>query len=66
MAKQSEGTPEKELIACLICDDEEIEIKRCKGGSARFTTYCAGCGCRTFLSEAAYRKLDERKLIYTF
>lgn len=65
MAKQSDEAPEKEIMACLICDNAEIEIKRCKGGSARFTTYCVGCGCRMFFGEITIQKLDQRKLIYT-
>lgn len=65
MSKKEEETSKPELIICLICDKEELEIKRCKGRSGSFTTYCAACGCRMFFGEVAYQKLDERLLIYT-
>jgi hypothetical protein len=65
MAKKDEETPKPELIVCLICKAQGVEIKRCKGGSERFTAYCATCGCRMFFGETAYRRLDNDLQIYT-
>ena len=65
MSKKDEEASKPELVCCLICEEEGLEIKKCKGNSGSLTTYCAACGCRMFFRASAYQKLDERLLIYT-